>query len=202
MSDPYCTAQQFPPSFDQEREKIIKDLQASRENLLRQQQGMQTQILQLEKDLQASKDTNIALANRVSAQHEILSKNAETGIKQHEGKKYLRSIVGATSSVEYIEVEGKKIPMIEVDVYAVLRAFSVVSQPIGHAVKKLLACGQRGKGNIVDDLKGVLAAVSRAIEQQKTYDAMEKSCNGHSSSSTPTISVGEPSSPPEGSSTE
>lgn len=75
---------------------------------------------------------------------------------EHEGKKYLRKIRDAQSDAT-----------IDVDVYEVLAAFEVTSQPIGHAIKKLLACGQRGKGSRLDDLVGAAAAISRAIDQEK-----------------------------------
>jgi hypothetical protein len=78
-------------------------------------------------------------------------------IKEHEGKKYLRLIHAA--------VPGD--PPIWIDVYAVLVAFGVTCPAQQHAIKKLLACGQRGKGNALDDLQGVLAAVSRAVEIEK-----------------------------------
>lgn len=76
-----------------------------------------------------------------------------TPIKDHEGKKYLRSIVAADSD-----------QTINVDVYSVLKAFNVTCPATAHAIKKLLCCGQRGKGDKRADLIGVLAAVNRAVE--------------------------------------
>jgi hypothetical protein len=84
-----------------------------------------------------------------------------TTINQHEGKKYLRTI----HSAKHLEL-GPEASM-EVDVYAVLVAFEVTCPAIAHAVKKLLCCGVRGKGDIMADLKGVQAAVARAIELEK-----------------------------------
>lgn len=75
---------------------------------------------------------------------------------EHEGKKYLRKIHAPDGST-----------FVMADVYEVLAAFDVTSQPIGHAIKKLLACGQRGKGSRMDDLVGAAAAISRAIDQEK-----------------------------------
>lgn len=78
----------------------------------------------------------------------------EQNINQHEGKKYLRKIHPADKVGEPINV----------DVYSVLEAFNVTCPAIAHAIKKLLAPGQRGKGDAIADLKGVLAAVNRAID--------------------------------------
>jgi cell division protein ZapA (FtsZ GTPase activity inhibitor) len=87
----------------------------------------------------------------------------QQSIKEHEGKKYLRNIHSA--------VNGDNI---QVDVYAVLEAFNVTCPAIAHAVKKLLACGQRGKGDIDADLKGVLAAVNRAIDLNRLRTKIER----------------------------
>ena len=76
------------------------------------------------------------------------------GVADHEGRKYLRRIDPA---------DGTGDPIL-VDVYAVLTAFGVTCPAVGHAVKKLLAAGRRGKGSAADDLRGALAAVSRAVE--------------------------------------
>lgn len=75
-------------------------------------------------------------------------------IWNHEGKKYLRSIKAADCSGGSIAV----------DVYAVLGAFEVTCQARAHAIKKLLCCGTRGKGDVIADLNVVLAAVNRAID--------------------------------------
>lgn len=75
---------------------------------------------------------------------------------KHEGKKYLRKIVSP--------VDGASI---EVDVYAVLEAFRVTCPARAHAVKKLLAAGERGKGSAMADLVGADAAVQRAIQLQQ-----------------------------------
>lgn len=74
-------------------------------------------------------------------------------VSEHEGKKYLRSIRSC--------VDGRTI---EVDVYDVLKAFKVESHPVGHAIKKLLCAGKRGKGIAKDDLVGAIAAINRAID--------------------------------------
>lgn len=74
-------------------------------------------------------------------------------ITEHEGKKYLRKITDPTTG-----------QTIQVDVYAVLVAFGVTCPATAHAVKKLLCARQRGKGDLIDDLKGAAAAVNRALE--------------------------------------
>jgi hypothetical protein len=55
---------------------------------------------------------------------------------------------------------------IPIDVYCVLQAYDVTDQAVGHAIKKLLCAGARNKGDRLADLKGALAAVSRAIEME------------------------------------
>jgi hypothetical protein len=78
-------------------------------------------------------------------------------ITEHEGSKYLRTIYGP---------DGEGRPL-RVDVYSVLVAFEVTCPARAHAVKKLLACGRRGKGTELDDLIGAAAALSRAIEIER-----------------------------------
>jgi len=94
------------------------------------------------------------------------SKSGAVGIDKHEGKKYLRLIHSA-------KPDNVRQP-ISVDVYAVLVAFGVTCPARAHAIKKLLCCGNRGKGSELDDLKGVLAAVSRAIQLQEIADQEKK----------------------------
>lgn len=87
-----------------------------------------------------------------------------TAIAGHEGKKYLRSITAADGDQS-----------VNIDVYSVLEAFGVTCPARAHAVKKLLCCGTRGKGDAVADLIGVLAAVNRAVElEQKRIQNSEK----------------------------
>lgn len=83
-------------------------------------------------------------------------------IQEHEGKKYLRWISGAAGPL----INGTPIS-IQVDVYCVLEAFGITCQATGHALKKLLCAGDRGKGDRLADLKGALAAVNRAIELEE-----------------------------------
>jgi len=87
-------------------------------------------------------------------------------IKEHEGKKYLRAIYSADPDADDSD------PSFYVDVYAVLVAFDVTCPATAHAIKKLLCAGQRGKGSRLDDLKGAMAALNRAIdlEEQVIYE--------------------------------
>lgn len=77
---------------------------------------------------------------------------------QHSGSKYLRKVRDITGAGTTAEI----------DVYEVLRAFGVTSQPLGHAIKKLLCAGIRGKGNLRQDLSESIDAIQRAIDE---YDA-------------------------------
>jgi len=51
-----------------------------------------------------------------------------------------------------------------VDVYDVLKAFNVTNPATAHAIKKLLASGQRGYKDIKQDLKEARESIARAIE--------------------------------------
>ena len=91
-------------------------------------------------------------------------------ISEHEGKKYLRVIESAVD-----DHPGRRV---EVDVYCVLEAFKVTCPARAHAIKKLLCCGNRGKGSELQDLLGVEAAVARAIELQKRRDGLPEKTSG------------------------
>lgn len=52
-----------------------------------------------------------------------------------------------------------------VDIYEVLDAYEVTCPRIAHAIKKLLCPGNRGKGDILQDLIGAKAALNRAIDK-------------------------------------
>jgi hypothetical protein len=94
------------------------------------------------------------------------------GITTHEGVKYLRR-VNSSMSDDYVLA----------DVYAVLEAFDVRCPARAHAVKKLLCCGSRGKGDELADLVGAQAAVSRAIELQTQRERSKSDDRqGHSES--------------------
>ena len=51
-----------------------------------------------------------------------------------------------------------------VDVYDVLKAFEVVNPATQHAIKKLLASGQRGYKDVKQDLQEAKDSIVRAIE--------------------------------------
>jgi hypothetical protein len=54
-----------------------------------------------------------------------------------------------------------------VDVYDVLVAFNVTNPAVAHAVKKLLAPGQRGYKDTVQDLEEAGASIARAVQIEK-----------------------------------
>lgn len=51
-----------------------------------------------------------------------------------------------------------------VDVYDVLRAFNVTCPARQHAIKKLLAAGQRGGKSEIQDIREAIQSAERAIE--------------------------------------
>ncbi len=55
-------------------------------------------------------------------------------------------------------------PGIWVDVYDVIAAFKVTDGGLQHALKKILACGQRGHKDEAEDRTDILASVSRSNE--------------------------------------
>ena len=61
-------------------------------------------------------------------------------------------------------LDGRKVP---VDVYCVLAAFPTGSSAVDHAVKKLLAPGQRGHKDRIQDLKEARDSLTRAIELEE-----------------------------------
>lgn len=56
-----------------------------------------------------------------------------------------------------------------IDVYDVLIMFEVRDPAVQHAVKKLLACGQRGHKDALEDLQEARQSIDRAIEIVSTY---------------------------------
>lgn len=78
-------------------------------------------------------------------------------IQEHGGGKYLRTIYPA---------DGKGGP-IKVDIYCVIEAYGIRCPALQHALKKIVACGQRGKGSKIDDIHGVFDAMWRALELEK-----------------------------------
>lgn len=61
-------------------------------------------------------------------------------------------------------LDGRKVP---VDVYCVLAAFPTGSSAVDHAVKKLLAPGQRGHKDRIQDIKEARDSLTRAIELEE-----------------------------------
>lgn len=57
-----------------------------------------------------------------------------------------------------------------VDVYDVLEAFEVRNSAVQHALKKLLAPGQRGTKSTVQDLEEAILSINRAIELEKEWE--------------------------------
>ena len=74
-------------------------------------------------------------------------------MSDHSGKKYLRQIP--------VDDDGLS------DVYDVLYAYEVKSQPRGHAIKKLLCAGIRGKGSELQDISEAIDALQRDLKQIK-----------------------------------
>ena len=61
---------------------------------------------------------------------------------------------------------------IDVDVYDVLRAFSVTDPAIQHAVKKLLCTGIRGHKDSKQDLEEAIQSIERALDVVKTDEKL------------------------------
>lgn len=61
----------------------------------------------------------------------------------------------------------KQIRSESVDVYDVLVAFGVTNPAVQHAIKKLLAPGQRGYKDAIQDLTEARQSIDRAIEIEK-----------------------------------
>lgn len=84
-------------------------------------------------------------------------------IKLHEGFGVTPYTVDRTKPRN--KYDREIIPGIYVDVYDVLEAFNPQSKAIDHAVKKLLAPGQRGVKDRVTDLKEAVSSIQREIER-------------------------------------
>tara|TARA_R110000868_G_scaffold127605_2_gene335404 strand:+ start:2242 stop:2520 length:279 start_codon:yes stop_codon:yes gene_type:complete len=84
-----------------------------------------------------------------------------TAIDKHEPKtnKYLRDIPRDENGLS--------------DVYDVLEGFDVSCNARGHAIKKLLCSGIRGKGDCLQDLIEAGQAVERAIIREKRRIAVD-----------------------------
>ena len=87
--------------------------------------------------------------------------------KMDKGEKYRKTIVGKAINTGAIE----KYEAVIVDVYDVLVAFKVTDPAIAHAVKKLLATGQRGHKDKMTDLKEAHWQLERAMQIEERYNA-------------------------------
>lgn len=65
-------------------------------------------------------------------------------------------------------------PGVFVDVYDVLNAFKTGSAAVDHAVKKLLAPGQRGVKSREQDLNEAIASIRRAVEIEGEFEDHEE----------------------------
>lgn len=54
--------------------------------------------------------------------------------------------------------------LLTMDVYTVLQAFQVENPAVAHAIKKLLAAGNRGYKDTVQDLEEAIVSINRGIE--------------------------------------
>ena len=82
------------------------------------------------------------------------------------GNKYQKIIHGASI------VDLKTPQLASIDVYDVLAAFEVNDPAIQHAVKKLLAAGQRGAKDRRQDLREAISSIDRSLEnleRRETY---------------------------------
>jgi hypothetical protein len=71
-------------------------------------------------------------------------------------------------------------PGVNVDVYDICNAYSIVSVPLCHALKKILMPGQRGEKKYKQDLEEAIKSISRALEQHMDLIASaQKETNQH-----------------------
>lgn len=92
---------------------------------------------------------------------EILDTASAEPTKVDPNTKYLRKFYPKDGKI-HTDENGKQ--YILTDVYGVLKAFNVTCQAIGHAAKKLLCAGIRGKGDKAQDLYESKIAITRAVE--------------------------------------
>jgi hypothetical protein len=77
--------------------------------------------------------------------------------------KYQRYITGKP----FIDDDGTTIDGLKIDVYDVLKAFNVTNPATQHAIKKLLASGQRGYKDTQQDLDEAIQSIQRAKELEE-----------------------------------
>jgi hypothetical protein len=78
--------------------------------------------------------------------------------------KYQREVTGNTIH-ECFVINDKT--TIVIDVYDVLKAFNVTNPATQHAIKKLLASGQRGYKDTQQDLDEAIQSIQRAKELEE-----------------------------------
>lgn len=100
-------------------------------------------------------------ADRVDVKIQELKGAIEANLTPDPKTKYLRDIYPVDGTA-HTDASGKQ--FVRIDVYSVLRAFGV-DHPTGHAIKKLLCAGMRGKGDRVQDLTEAKVAIDRAIQE-------------------------------------
>lgn len=98
-------------------------------------------------------DTACSIAEQVTDTY-LAQLTADDNADKVSINKYQRQIINAVGE------------SIIVDVYDVLDAFNVTDAAVAHAIKKLLAPGQRGTKTVVQDLQESIASVERAIDRQ------------------------------------
>jgi hypothetical protein len=79
--------------------------------------------------------------------------------------KYQRKIQGAIEDIERKDRQMSGVMLI--DVYDVLKAFNVTNPATQHAIKKLLASGQRGYKDTQQDLDEAIQSIQRAKELEE-----------------------------------
>ena len=121
-------------------------------------------------------DTYNEIAESSTREANKISENLCADI-DHEGQfdnmdKVERCIEGKNSckSNKYMR---EVLPGIWIDVYDVIEAFNVSDGGMQHAIKKMLAAGQRGHKNEATDRKDILASVKRSNEifnRKRSYE--------------------------------
>lgn len=98
----------------------------------------------------------------------------EESDKWKEGEERMGNIAQNGNDGHYEELEANKNKYqreikdgVFVDVYDVLKAFNVVNPAMAHAIKKMLAPGQRGAKDTIQDMKEAIQSIERAIELEK-----------------------------------
>ena len=82
--------------------------------------------------------------------------------------KYHRPVMGIDKKVS-LELDTRFVTETQIDVYDVLQAFKVTCPARQHAIKKLLAAGERGAKETAQDLEEARQSVVRAQELHEDY---------------------------------